>query len=163
MTNSGRILVIGGLLLAVWSMSYGLFYAVFVEHQTLDNIGGSLAGAFVHAAERNSAESQASMRAYAGANYNYIRQVDAHGHWIRLGLLLFTLGIAFGRVGFEESKRRMLAIALVTGAILFPLGVLAETVSGSVVPNALAVVGSAMVVASLAGIAWGFNRTSGMN
>ena len=51
MTRSGRLLVIGGLLLAVWGMTYGLYYAVFVEHQTLDTIGGSLTNAFVHAAE----------------------------------------------------------------------------------------------------------------
>jgi hypothetical protein len=158
MTHSGRILVIGGLLLAVWSMSYGVIYAVFVEHQTLDSIGGSLSSAFVHAAEQNMAESNLSMQAYATANRVYVRRVDAHGHWIGLGLLLFILGVAFGRVGFAEPTRRFLAIALLAGAILFPLGVLAETASGGIGPKALAVAGSAIVIVSLASIAWGFSR-----
>jgi hypothetical protein len=158
MTRSGRFLVIGGLLLAVWGMTYGLYYAVFVEHQTLDTIGGSLAGAFVHAAEQASQQSQASMQAYASANYVYVRQVDAHGHWIGLGLLLVVLGIAFSRVGFSESARMALASALIAGAILFPLGVLLETVMQGSIPKAVAVLGSALVIASLAGIALGFSR-----
>jgi len=141
-------------------MSYGLFYAVFVEHQTLDSIGGSLTGAFVHAAEPSIAASQASMEAYKAANYIYVRQVDAHGHWIGLGTLLVILGIAFGRVGFAESLRRRLAFALLAGAVLFPLGVLLETFSIGLFPKAIAVAGSALVIASLAGIALGFSRRS---
>jgi hypothetical protein len=158
MTRSGRVLVIGGLLLAVWGMTYGLYYAVFVEHQTLDTIGGSLAGAFVHAAEQASQQSQTSMQAYASANYIYVRQVDAHGHWIGLGLLLVVLGIAFNRVGFSESARLALASALIAGAILFPLGVLLETMVQGSIPKAVAVLGSALVITSLAGIALGFSR-----
>jgi hypothetical protein len=158
MTRSGRVLVIGGLLLAVWGMTYGLYYAVFVEHQTLDTIGGSLAGAFVHAAEQASQQSQTSMQAYASANYIYVRQVDAHGHWIGLGLLLVVLGIAFNRVGFSESARLALASALIAGAILFPLGVLLETMIQGPIPKAVAVLGSALVIASLAAIALGFSK-----
>ena len=158
MTRSGRVLVIGGLLLAVWGMTYGLYYAVFVEHQTLDTIGGSLADAFVHAAEQASQQSQTSMQAYASANYIYVRQVDAHGHWIGLGLLLVVLGIAFNRVGFSESARLALASALIAGAILFPLGVLLETMIQGPIPKAVAVLGSALVIASLAAIALGFSK-----
>ncbi|MFZ0880150.1 MAG: hypothetical protein WA002_11680, partial [Candidatus Acidiferrales bacterium] len=85
MTRSGRILIVGGLLLAVLGMSYGLYYAVFVEHQTLDAIGESLTNAFVHASETNMGASQTAMQNYADANFAYVRQVDAHGHWIGLG------------------------------------------------------------------------------
>lgn len=161
MTRSGRLLVIGGLLLAVWGMTYGLYYAVFVEHQTLDTIGGSLTGAFVHAAEQASQKSQASMQAYASATYIYVRQVDAHGHWIGLGLLLVVLGIAFSRVGFSESARMGLAAGLLAGATLFPLGVLLETGMQVSLPKAVAVLGSALVIVSLAGIAFGFSRDRG--
>lgn len=161
MTRSGRLLVIGGLLLAVWGMTYGLYYAVFVEHQTLDTIGGSLTNAFVHAAEQASMQSQASMQAYASANYIYVRHVDAHGHWIGLGLLLVVLGMAFSRVGFSESARMGLAAALLAGAILFPLGVLLETAMQGSLPKAVAVLGSALIIVSLAGIALGFSRERG--
>lgn len=158
MTRSGRFLVIGGLLLAVWGMTYGLYYAVFVEHQTLDSIGGSLTAAFVHAAAQASQQSQDAMQAYANANYAYVRQVDTHGHWIGLGLLLILLGVAFSRVGFSESVRFGLAAALLAGSVLFPLGVLLETLNRGLLPKAVAVVGSALVIASLAAIALGFSR-----
>jgi hypothetical protein len=51
-----------------------------------------------------------------------------------------------------------LASALIAGAILFPLGVLLETVMQGSIPKAVAVLGSALVIASLAGIALGFSR-----
>src|ERR1700723_4403705 len=73
MPREGRLLVIGGLLLAVWGMTYGLYYAVFVEHQTLDTIGGSLAGAFVHAAEQAAHQTQAPRQASPSANYIFFR------------------------------------------------------------------------------------------
>src|SRR5207237_1444333 len=80
-----KVLVFGGLALAAFGMLYGLYYAVFVEHQTLDQMGGSLANAFVHAAQRQMADSRAALDAYASVKYDYVRQVDVHSHWIGLG------------------------------------------------------------------------------
>ncbi len=53
MTSPRRILILGGILIAAFGMLFGLHYAVFVEHQTLDRMGGSLATAFVQAANRD--------------------------------------------------------------------------------------------------------------
>ncbi len=39
MSSSRRLLIVGGIALAVWGMGYGLWYAVFAEHQALDSIG----------------------------------------------------------------------------------------------------------------------------
>jgi len=50
MSGSRQLLIIGGIALAIWGMSYGLWYAVFAEHQALDNIGSSLTGSFAAAA-----------------------------------------------------------------------------------------------------------------
>ncbi len=50
MTPSRRLLVFGGIALAAFGMLYGLHYALFVEHQTLDRMGASLSEAFVRAA-----------------------------------------------------------------------------------------------------------------
>src|SRR5215475_15891399 len=80
--RSSRLLIIGGLSLVAFGMFYGLYYAAFVEHQTLDQMGGSLAQTFVHAAERNSDQSKAALDAYGATKYDYVRQVDAHSHWI---------------------------------------------------------------------------------
>jgi hypothetical protein len=159
MTVSRKLLIFGGLALAAWGMCYGLVYAVFIEHQALDGIGSSLAVGFMQAAQRHRAESQASLADAASRSYVYVRQVDAHGHWIGLALLLLILGIAFDHVAFSEGRRNLLAAALFLGSVLFPLGVLLETWNRGIIPQAIAVVGSAFVILGLCGAAWGFARS----
>jgi hypothetical protein len=155
MSGSRRVLIIGGIALAVWGMSYGLWYAVFAEHQALDSIGSSLAGSFAAAADRNPAVMESSLEQYREAKYVYDRQVDVHGHWIGLAMLLIVLGIGFDRVNFPERLRLFLALGLLVGAVVFPLGVLLQTISHGPLPRAIAIAGSAFVVASLLGSAVG--------
>src|SRR5512135_102946 len=88
MTLSRGILIYAGVALVLVAMIYGLLYAVLVEHQQLDAMGGALAGSFVAAAEREPAQADPAMRRYADTNYAYVRQVDVHSHWSGLGLLL---------------------------------------------------------------------------
>lgn len=160
MNGSRRLLIVGSLALALWGLGYGLYYAVFVEHQTLDGLGSSLATGFVRAAERRLPESQASLDEAAQRSYVYVRQVDAHGHWISLALLLLILGIGFDRVAFKERTRILLALALLAGSIAFPLGVLLEAWSRGQGPQWLAIGGSGLVIAGLCGVTWGFARAS---
>jgi hypothetical protein len=160
MTNSRKLLICGGLGLAIWGMGYGIWYAVFIEHQTLDGLGSALATGFMRAAENRTAESQAALSEAASRSFVYVRQVDAHGHWIGLGLLLLILGIAFDRVGFGERTRTYLASALLAGSVIFPLGVLLETWNRGTGPQAVAVIGSGLVIVGLSGAAWGFARNN---
>lgn len=158
MSGSRKLLIVGGLALVLWGMGYGLFYAVFVEHQTLDQLGGSLTTGFARAAERKMPEAEAALDAYAEGSFAYARQVDVHSHWIGLGMLLIVLGIAFERVSLDERKRFCLAVALFLGAALFPLGVMLETLNRGAGPKAVAVVGSGLIVAALAAASVGFAR-----
>jgi hypothetical protein len=160
MTFSRKLLIFGGLALAVWGMGYGIWYAVFIEHQTLDGLGSALATGFMSAAENRMAESQVALADAGSRSFVYVRQVDAHGHWIGFGLLLLILGIAFDRVGFGERVRTYLATALFSGAVAFPLGVLLETWNRGVVPQAVAIIGSALVILGLSGTALGFARSN---
>lgn len=148
-------MIVGGIALAVWGMAYGLWYAVFAEHQVLDGIGASLAEGFEAAAQRDVAAMQASLERYREAKYAYDRQVDVHGHWIGLAMLLIVLGIGFERVNFGEGFRKLLAVALLAGAVIFPLGVLLQTMSHGAMPRVVAVVGSGLVVAGMLGAAVG--------
>jgi hypothetical protein len=68
------------------------------------------------------------------------------------------LGIGFERVGFGERIRFYLALALVCGAVLFPLGVLLETWNRGPGPQAVAILGSGLMILGLSGVAWGFGR-----
>src|SRR4029077_6737235 len=165
MSGSRRLLIVGGIALAVWGMGYGLWYAVFAEHQALDNIGGSLAEGFAAAADRNPGLMESSLQQYREAKYVYDRQVDVHGHWIGLAMLLIVLGIGFDRVGFSERTRYLVAVALLAGAVIFPLGVLMQTWSHGELPRAVAVVGSGLVIGGLGlsavGVLVGFGSGSG--
>src|SRR4029077_2187225 len=127
MMSARKLLLFGGIALAILGMSYGLWYAVFAEHQALDRIGHSLSAAFQAAAERNSAAAENSLLQYRQAKYAYDRQVDVHGHWIGLAMLLIVLAIAFDHVSFLEKSKLLLAWALILGSALFPLGVLMQT------------------------------------
>lgn len=156
--NARQLLLNGGIALAVLGMSYGLWYAVFAEHQALDGIGRSLASGFQAAAERNSAARENALLQYRQAKYAYDRQVDVHGHWIGLSMLLMVLAIGFDRIAISERWKLVLAWNLFLGSVLFPLGVLMQTWSHGPWPRAVAVLGSAMVIAALAGTVFSLLR-----
>jgi hypothetical protein len=158
-TGSSRLLIFGGLALAAFGMLYGLHYAVLVEHQTLDRLGGSLTQAFQHAADRHPAQSQAALDAYRETKYDYVRQVDAHSHWIGLAMLMIVLGVLFERVHFSESMRQAIALSLLVESAVFPLSVILQTYHhDATILKALAVASSGLVILAMAATAWGFAR-----
>ena len=97
MSPARRILLAGGIALALWGMAHGLWYAVFAEHQALDGMGASLSSAFVGAARRDAGAANVALEQYRKTKYVYDRQVDVHSHWIgwrsRSGSKLFSLGV----------------------------------------------------------------------
>ena len=155
MSSGRRLLILGGIALALWGMAYGLWYALFAEHQALNNIGSSLALAFDAAARRNPAAAEAAFSNYRETKYIYDRQVDVHGHWIGLAMLLIVIGIGFDRIGIHERRKTALALALFAGAVIFPLGVLLQTFSHGPIPRGIAILGSALVIVALGGITLG--------
>jgi len=156
--RSQHILAIAGLALAVWAMAYGFYYAVWIEHQTLDHIGGSLAASFQHAALREAAASQASLADYARAKAVYTREVDAHSHWIGLAMILMVLAALWNRLSFGEGMRGLLAVALIAGAYLFPLGVLLQNHVGGGIGQGIAVGATGLLIAAFGTVAFGFAR-----
>ena len=158
MSSAKRVLLLGGISLALLGMTYGLWYAVFAEHQALDEIGASLASGFSAAANRDQARSSQAMEQYREAKYRYDRQVDAHGHWIGLAMVLIVLGLGFDGVYFSVKQKFVLAWVLLAGAFLFPLSVLLQSLSHASAPRVLAILGSALVIASLAAAVLGFLR-----
>jgi low temperature requirement protein LtrA len=143
-------------------MLYGLHYAVFIEHQTLEGMGGSLTTAFVQAADRDWEKSQSALIAYRETKYDYVRQVDLHSHWIGLAMLMIVLGVVFDEVTFGEPVRFWIALAMLTGSAVFPLGVILQTArrAPQMAPlgSALAIAGSALVIVALGATAVGFMR-----
>jgi hypothetical protein len=159
--SARQLLLLGGIALAILGMSYGLWYAVFAEHQALDGIGMSLTTGFQAAAQRNPADAEKALLQYRQAKYNYDRQVDVHGHWLGLSMLLIILAIASDQISIAEKWKFLLAVGLLLGSVLFPFGVLMQTWSHGTLPRAFAIVGSALVTMSLTGIVPGFLRRQG--
>ena len=157
MSSARRLLIIGGIGLALLGMIYGVWYAVFAEHQELDGMGKSLATSFSATAKRDSLAAGEALKEYKELKYAYDRHVDVHGHWIGLGMILIVLGLAIDRA-FDERVQMLLAAGLMAGSLLFPLGVLMQTLNNGPGPRALAVAGSALVIVSLAGMTLGFAR-----
>jgi len=155
MSGSRKLLILGGIALALWGMGYGTWYAVFAEHQALDGIGASLAAAFDASASRNPGEAETAFSKYREAKYIYDRQVDVHGHWIGLAMLLIVVGMAFDRVRFAEPHKLVLACALLAGAAIFPFGVLLQTFDHGAIPRGIAILGSGLVIAALLAITLG--------
>jgi hypothetical protein len=147
------------MLLALWGMGFGLYYALFVEHQVLEKLGGSLATSFTEGAKGDLIASHASLQIYTDTQFDYVRSVDVHSHWIGLAMLLIVSGAAFDRLGFKESRRRLLAWLLVFGSVTFPLGVILQTVDKRIIPQAVAALGAGAVIIALATMALGFART----
>ena len=156
MDQPSKILIIGGLLLTLWGTSYGLYYALFDEHQTLERMGVSLSTGFARAAEKQMGPAQAALNDYAAAKFEYDREVDVHSHWSGLAVLLVLLGLAFDQVRFSEKARLVLASLLVAGAFAFPLGVILQTFSRGMFPQGVAVAGSGLLIVALAAVAVGF-------
>jgi len=159
MSAARKLLIFGGLALAAFGMLYGLHYALFVEHQTLDRMGGSLTTAFVDAAERNLPATQLAINEYTDTKYNYVRQVDAHSHWIGLAMVMIILGVVLERLAFSEGTRMAIALALAIGSFSFPGAVILQTFTHrSSLSSGLAVVGSALVILAMVAAAVGFAR-----
>lgn len=156
MSRSRKLLIVGGLLLVVWGMSYGLYYALFDEHQTLESIAVSLSNSFAAAAQRDMSKAKAALDGYETAKFEYAREVDVHSHWSGLALLLILFGLIFDQVAFSERVRFYLAMMLVVGSFAFPLGVILQTVDRGAGPQALAIVGAAFLIIALSAVAVGF-------
>jgi dipeptide/tripeptide permease len=160
MSHARKLLWWSAFALALWGMSFGFWYAVLVEHQTLDGLGAHLATAFMHAAARDLPAAHASLASYTATEFVYVRQVDVHSHWIGLALLLFVLGIGFDRLAIARRQQDYLAVALCAGSAIFPLGVMLQTMIRGPLPDVLAIIGAAMVIVALAVVALGFARPS---
>jgi hypothetical protein len=159
MSAARTVLIVAGTVLTAFGMFYGLYYALFVEHQTLDRMGGSLTTAFVDSAERNLPAAHVALDEYSQTKYDYVRQVDAHSHWIGLAMVMIILGVILERTPFTERTRFLIAIGMVLGSLIFPAAVILQTYThGNSLSRALAILGSALVIGAMLAASAGFAR-----
>jgi hypothetical protein len=156
MTGSQKILLAGGLALAILGMAYGLWYAAVDEHPTLERMGASLASAFAEVAKGEMGQARESLKVYGETRFEYVREVHIHGHLVALSTLLLVLGLFFNQVAFSERIRLYLASLLVLGTVALPLGSVLEILFTGPLPRAVALLGAASLIGSLGTVATGF-------
>lgn len=158
MNAAQRILIIAGIAIIGFTMSFGVWYAIFDEHQTLNAIGLNLASGFIHAATGDLSAAMTSLDNYAAVNREYRFEVHSHGHWGMLALILLILGLVFQQLGLSERQGLALAWLLALSAALFPLGILIQTGPALAIGKALSLFGAVGMVLGLLVSAWGLIR-----
>ena len=146
MRVENRILIIVGLALIAATVFFGLWYAIFDEHQTLVGMVESLTSTFALAASGNLEQAHAAIDQYASAAAEYRLEVHFHGHFGFLGLVMILLGLVAHTLGFNEANRKRLAVALSGSSFLFPIGVLLQIGPLASAGHVLAVIGTVGVV-----------------
>ena len=96
---------------------------------------------------------------FVDTKYNYVRQVDAHSHWIGLAMVMIILGVVLERLAFSEGTRVAITLALAIGSFSFPSAVILQTLTHrSSLSSGVSVVGSALVILAMVAAAVGFAR-----
>ena len=155
MTMPQRILILTGLFLIAFTMAFGVWYAVFDEHQTLVGMGVSLATSFAEAARGDLPAAMAALDSYSDIAAEYRREVHAHGHWGMLSLVLIVLGVLFDKLRLSQRQALWLAALMAASAALFPLGVLLQSGAAAPLGKLLVAPASLGMVIGLLLTAWG--------
>ncbi len=158
MSQAKGILIVWSLGLIILGMSWGLIYAVFIEHPRLNQMGMAITAAYVEGAKDNLEAGKASLGHFIDLRHFYVREVDSHAHWTALGFIGLLIGIVFHQVRFSEEVKLKLAWTYLLGSFLFPLGVILQTVHPGLFTQGLAALGAMVTTAALALMALGFLR-----
>lgn len=144
-----RILILSGLSLIAMTMFFGVYYAVFDEHQTLVGMGVAMMNGFVEAAAGDRVAAYAALQQYGEIAAEYKREIHFHGHWGFLSLILILYGLVVHKLGYGRRVRVGLASGLATSAAVFPLGVLLQIGPLASLGKVLAVLGTIGLVLAM--------------
>jgi hypothetical protein len=160
MSNAQRLLVCTGIALISFTMAFGVWYAIFDEHQTLVGMGVQMATGFMEAAKGNMEAAYSALDNFGAISAEYRKEVHSHGHWGMLSLVLICLGLVFDQVQFSEKTKKALAWLLAGSTILFPLGVLMQIGPAASAGQLLSMAGSVGMIVGLLMTVGGLLRKS---
>ncbi|HUJ40273.1 MAG TPA: hypothetical protein VLW54_06985 [Candidatus Acidoferrales bacterium] len=146
-----RLLVIGGLALFLGGTIFGDVFAVFILHPNADRIGQALAGAVAAVRQHRADEAGRSFEAIGGLLENRGTKVDAHAHMIGFGYLAMLLAILYPWIRLSEAAKRGLAVLLIAGGVVLPVGVFAIHYVG-LAYSPLESIGWASIIADAGGL-----------
>jgi len=149
--SARRLLVIGGLALFLTGTIFGDVFAVFILHPNADRIGQALAGAIAAVRQHRVEDVGRSFEAIGGFLENRGTKVDAHAHMIGFGYLAMLLAILYPWIRLSEAASRRLAMLLIAGGVVLPVGVFAIHYVG-LAYSPLEAIGWASIVADTGGL-----------
>ena len=123
--SARRILVVGGITLIIVGMLFGDIFAVFILHPNANGIGQALLAATRAVAAGDRTEVGRNFQLIGNALENRGTKVDAHLHMVDFGYLALLLAIVMPYVSWSEGAKKRLAVLLMVGAVVLPVGVLA--------------------------------------
>lgn len=145
---AARLLMSGGLLLALLGFAHGAWYAAtdLYRHEALDaKLLGDMAEGAV---SRNGTEVDAAQASYARLQGDKAVNIAAHAHVIEFGLLAMLLSFFQPYVALREVWQRRWAWLLLMGGITLPVFVLLELRFG-LLAGGIADLGGLLVVVAL--------------
>ena len=157
--NGQRLLIMTGVALIAFTMCFGVYYAIFDEHQTLVGMGQQMASGFVNAAKGDLTAAYSAFDSYGVISAEYHHEVHSHGHWGMLALVLLLLGIVFRNLAFTQQTCQRLAYLLCGSAALFPLGIILQIGALELVGKLFASAGAVGLIVGLILVIFGLLRT----
>jgi len=156
MSGSQRTLTVAALLLVAAGILLGIGHALAVRYNTVQVLQYRAQWAATSLASQHGPTN--AIQAAEHKSYIYTRVVDAHTHIIKLATVLLLIALLYPLIALPEKRKRTLAILLLTGICLFPLGVLAEIYVQGRSAQAAAAAGALLVILTFGGMVWGLLR-----
>ncbi|MEE9263278.1 MAG: hypothetical protein V3V11_02375, partial [Vicinamibacteria bacterium] len=121
--SPARILIFGGILIAIVGMLFGEYYAIFHLHQSGMTIEAEMLNSVKAVAAGDSEPIGGSMERIGKMLENMGTKKDTHAHWIQLAYLCLILGLVQPYIALGETWKRRWAIVLVASSFILPVGV----------------------------------------
>lgn len=170
--SARRLLVAGGMALFLCGAIFGDIFAVFILHPNAGRVGQALAAAAMAVRAKDVAGVLQNFQAIGGFLENRGTKVDAHLHMIVFGYLAMLIAIVLPHIHLSEAVKKRLAVLLITGAVVLPVGVFAIPYVG-LAYSPLQSIGWASIIADAGGflviiagagfLAGLFRRSSGVS
>ncbi len=159
-SETGRVLLAGGLVLILLGFAHGAYYAVvdLYRQEALDHT--LLASVLTASAAHDKTRLDLMLASYGELQGDKAVKIAAHAHIIEFGFLAMILSFVQPYVSLSEEWKRRWAWVLLAGSVLLPVCVLFELRFG-LYAGALADFGGAMVILALVAMWFGISRYAG--
>jgi hypothetical protein len=157
MTGWQRKLTLAALWLIAAGILVGLGHAAAAQYNTLPVL--QYRAHWMAASLASQSGPSEAVEAAQHKSYLYTRIIDAHTHIIKLATVLLLVAFVYPIITAPDKRKRTLAVILVTGICVFPLGVVAEIYTRGRSAQGVAALGAMMVILAFAGLVWGLLRS----